>query len=382
MSIYNRIKSSVDWARAIPIRIYNRVKSSIDWARAIPIRIYNGVKSVAVAYRDIHFILINRMIENGPKPVSLYLRACLKVALYIFGIDPENDYTNLYNELQRGRFADIQKIKKHANFFSVKIQGGPYNRLLEVAIEYGAVHAVIEILIDKGRDLNEIDIYAYSILLYALKHKANDDVIRLILYKTREANLIPKLKVLALRTALEDNASSDVIWLLVDYGTDVKFEDSQGNTPLHIAFENNAHELAKLLLDKGADFNVQNNNGETPLDIAKRKYEQDETPNIEKGKILSIMLSSPQAPICALLLASAKTIERLGKKSAIEQLPIELLRKISQCFTDFLGANQKAIVNLYNNVIQRSQPTVAIKDKTEEEQTNTQKYVSDVPGPR
>ena len=48
----------------------------------------------------------------------------------------------------------------------------------------------------------------------------------------------------------------------------LNFKDENGNTPLHIATENNNIKLVLYLLKLQADVNVQNNNGFTPLHIA------------------------------------------------------------------------------------------------------------------
>ncbi len=45
--------------------------------------------------------------------------------------------------------------------------------------------------------------------------------------------------------------------------------DEDKETPLHIAAQSNAHEVAALLIEKRADINAKDNKGRTPLDFAK-----------------------------------------------------------------------------------------------------------------
>ena len=60
------------------------------------------------------------------------------------------------------------------------------------------------------------------------------------------------------------------------FGKDYDDWTRDGQTPLHIAAKENAHETATLLLEKGAKVNAKTDDGMTPLDVA-RKYSADET---------------------------------------------------------------------------------------------------------
>ena len=94
----------------------------------------------------------------------------------------------------------------------------------------------VELLLDKGADVNISDCHGDTPLIHAL-----------------------------------DNGSYECVKLLLDKGADVNVRNNDGNTPLIYAAEKGSHECVKLLLDKGDDVNVGNNDGGTPLIYAARK---------------------------------------------------------------------------------------------------------------
>lgn len=58
------------------------------------------------------------------------------------------------------------------------------------------------------------------------------------------------------------------IQLLIDYGANVNAQDSNDETPLYYAIENNHETVVELLLQNNADINIQNEEGNTPLHSA------------------------------------------------------------------------------------------------------------------
>lgn len=60
-----------------------------------------------------------------------------------------------------------------------------------------------------------------------------------------------------------------MVQLLLLHHAEVNFTDTEGNTPLHIACQDDMLEVAKLLVEHGADINRQNKEKQTPLDYVK-----------------------------------------------------------------------------------------------------------------
>jgi len=61
---------------------------------------------------------------------------------------------------------------------------------------------------------------------------------------------------------------------LVECGANVNIQDSNGNTPLHLAYLRRDQEMIKFLEDNGADKNCKNHNGKSPSDMSDKSYEE------------------------------------------------------------------------------------------------------------
>ncbi|XP_078499639.1 fibronectin type 3 and ankyrin repeat domains protein 1 [Lissotriton helveticus] len=65
------------------------------------------------------------------------------------------------------------------------------------------------------------------------------------------------------------SGDEEVASYLIDYGADVNFKDTDGQTPLMVATLNNHERLVQLLLEKGANHLVKNEYGRSILEMAK-----------------------------------------------------------------------------------------------------------------
>jgi|GEM_PF-609235 ankyrin repeat protein/serine/threonine protein kinase len=92
-----------------------------------------------------------------------------------------------------------------------------------------------------------------------------------------------------LHIAVQDNRPEIVYFLIVN-GAKVNVKNSEGQTPLHIAVQDNRPEIVSFLIDNGAKVNVENNYGLTPLDIAVFKNIQNinQLPPLEPGAEIKI----------------------------------------------------------------------------------------------
>ena len=160
--------------------------------------------------------------------------------------------------------------------------------------------AVVEFLLDQGAGTEGEDESGFT-LLHLAAFSGASHMVRLLLERGFDPN------------AKDDEGSGPplfqaamsgdplVVKALLEYGADVHLRDGfWGRTPLHVAVSHmttgyakgTAIELAQLLLDQGADIRAQDHEGETPLHLAVT-YKEDDDGFHE----LVAMLGSERPPI-------------------------------------------------------------------------------------
>jgi len=70
-----------------------------------------------------------------------------------------------------------------------------------------------------------------------------------------------------LHLAVQNNRP-EIVYFLIDNGAKVNVKKSDGQTPLHLAVQDNRLEMVSFLIANGAKLNVKNSDGDTPLYIA------------------------------------------------------------------------------------------------------------------
>ena len=155
---------------------------------------------------------------------------------------------------------------------------------LSMAVISNRQAAVVEFLLDQGAVTEGEDEPGFT-LLHRAAFSGASDVVRLLLERGFDPN------------ARDDEGSGPpmfqaamggdplVVKALLEYGADVHLREGYwGWTPLHIAVsfmttgyaKGTAIEVAQLLLDQGADIRAQDDEGRTPLHLAVTYYEDDD----------------------------------------------------------------------------------------------------------
>jgi 7,8-dihydropterin-6-yl-methyl-4-(beta-D-ribofuranosyl)aminobenzene 5'-phosphate synthase len=169
--------------------------------------------------------------------------------------------------------ADIHKAAMDGNMEEVKALIAENPDLTDVKDEQGLTPLfyavirghkdVVELLLDRGADVNIQDNIGYS-PLYVAAFRGNKEMLQFLVAKGADPNQKNGMGM----TALHDMAAQgqkEIVALLVDNGADFNLMDSSGFTPLHLASNHGQKEIVEFLCEKGADVNQKGGGGDTPL---------------------------------------------------------------------------------------------------------------------
>src|SRR6185503_551080 len=151
---------------------------------------------------------------------------------------------------------------------------------------------VVNVLVQRGADVNVKDDKGYTALLHALA--ARYDQVSDVLVK--QPNLDPNARGLNGATALSSyvwREQRDAVAKLLERGADVNAQDNDGDAPLHGAAQSGNVEIIDLLLARGAKVDLKNKQGGTPLmwaavfgheDAARRLLERGADPSLKDNE--------------------------------------------------------------------------------------------------
>jgi ankyrin repeat protein len=122
-------------------------------------------------------------------------------------------------------------------------------------------------LIKEGVNVNELDSFGSSLLMYFCRWGDEDNVRFLLAHgTTADAPRSPKGRT-PLMVACAYYAGKTICRMLIDKGADINATAQDGTTPLMLAAQNAKLDVVELLLKKGANANAKDATGKTALDI-------------------------------------------------------------------------------------------------------------------
>jgi len=129
---------------------------------------------------------------------------------------------------------------------------------------------IIEILLNRGADINLQNIHGYSAFMLAVKFNPSNTINTLQTFLNAGANI--ELRDSEGNTSLQlaiTDEKEDLIMFLIEIGeADINSQNNVGDTPLIVATYNGFFDTVQILLNKGANPDLQNRELQTPLHVA------------------------------------------------------------------------------------------------------------------
>lgn len=125
-----------------------------------------------------------------------------------------------------------------------------YNTPLIEAVERGTP-GIVEILLEKGADVNAHSYYGYIPLVQAVGRRSSR-IVEILLKNRADVNAIDVHGNSALIKAAKAG-DGEVVKLLLDNGADVNYRDNEDNTALTYAIKKGHGVIVNLLLERGAE---------------------------------------------------------------------------------------------------------------------------------
>lgn len=127
---------------------------------------------------------------------------------------------------------------------------------------------IVNLLIKKGFDINEVDIDGNNLLFHSVTDESQTDNLKYLVEKGLDVNHINYRGSTPLHHACKHGIVFSLKYL-IENGAKIDAKDLYGNTPLLIATENIRPEIIDILLLSDADFTIKNNENRKFIDFIK-----------------------------------------------------------------------------------------------------------------
>ena len=190
--------------------------------------------------------------------VILFLRALI---LYLSKISKTKRFSRAESAEEEIRFIGDEDVN---TYFGWKTP-------LMWAVEHCLNPEALRTLIEKGANVNAVDIVGNTPLMLAVRHNENPEIFQILIEKGANVNAVKENGYSPLMLAARYNIDPKVHQTLIEKGANVNAANRNGNTPLMLAARYNENpEIFQILIEKGANVNAVDRDGRKALDYAKQ----------------------------------------------------------------------------------------------------------------
>ena len=250
-----KIDVSKSKADASKSKLYEEIFNGVvqnDWLSIVELLIHKGAEYSTVDERGNYPLLI-----AFEKNSSLMMRLLQKNGLTFW------DQVKVLEKAIQKSELDLPEEDKENNINTIKLLTNsliyykPKDSLvtpLHMAALTGSM-SVMELLINKGVDLNVQDDKGYTPLMNTVFFN-EVKAMKLLLEKKANPDLVNNTGRTALHMAILNSDDHDIINLLINDGASTDTVDNDGLSPLLAALFKNKPDLAEILINKGVDLNA------------------------------------------------------------------------------------------------------------------------------
>ena len=155
-------------------------------------------------------------------------------------------------------------------------------------------------LIQEGADVNAVDGFGNTVLMFAALGNSNPDVLRVLIENGADVNAAKNDGITPLMFAANRNSNPDITQVLIKNDAGVNAADNEGRTPLMLAAVNNSNpDVLRVLIENEVDVNITAHNGMTPLMFAARRNPNPDIMQvlIENGAIVNTADNEGRTPL-------------------------------------------------------------------------------------
>ncbi len=138
---------------------------------------------------------------------------------------------------------------------------------LHEAVRYGKVD-IMKLLLDAKADVNAQNNLGKTPIMVVMPPEQMQEIYKVLVSYNANLNIKDSFGDTLLHTATMMHASSNILGLLVDSGADVNGKNKEGVTPFEIAIQHHDKEMTRFYANHDADIHTKDTNGISPLSLA------------------------------------------------------------------------------------------------------------------